>query len=124
MKITNALKKRREGCTRLVALHIRARTYGMLSTNMNKEYSKLKEDLGKVPYWVITYLDGYNEALTVGNYAHHMDFRYIMKNRTIVSTHKDSDIYYEKLGYMPSDLIGRPNGYYWAKTNRPYSSMD
>lgn len=124
MKITTALKKRGRAVSRLVDLHRRARTFGIISTDMYKEYSELKKDMGKVPYWVIAYLDGYRDALTAEDYWHHLDFRYIMDDDVMVSTHRDSDIYYEKLGYKPGDLSDRPHGHYWAKTNRRYSSED
>lgn len=124
MRITEALKKRRKGLCRLTDLHSRARIYGMLSTDMYKEYTELRKDLGKVPYWAIAYLDGYRDALSAEDYAHHLDFRFTMDDGTIVSTDRKSDIYYEKLGYVPKDLSDKPNGHYWTKSNRRYSAED
>jgi len=124
MKITVALQKRRKAVTRLIDLYSRAEHYGLRSSEINKQFSEIKAEMDKVPYWVLAYLEGYRDALTAYAYAYDLDFRFIMEDGTVVSTHRDSDIYYEKLGYKPSDLSNRPNGHYWTKTNRRYSAED
>jgi hypothetical protein len=120
MKITTALTKRMKAVSRLIDLYQRARHYGLRSTDINRQFSEIKAKMGKVPYWVLAYLEGYRDALTAENYAHHLDFRFTMEGGVMVSTSRKSDIYYEKLGYKPGDLSDRPNGHYWEKNGKPY----
>jgi len=120
MKITTALAKRRKAVSRLIDLYSRARHCGLRSSDINEQFGKIKAEMGKVPYWVLGYLEGYRDALTAENHAHHLDFRFMMEGGVMVSTSRKSDIYYEKLGLKPSDLSDRPNGYYWEKNGKPY----
>ena len=122
MKVETAVERMIRGRQQITDLYSKARIFGMSGDSINTEFGEIKKKL-KAPQWVNQYLNGYRDALSDQLYRHDLDFRFIMEGDIIVSTYKGSPIYYEKMGYKPSDLSDRPNGHYWTKTNRPFSTM-
>lgn len=126
MKIDKALQLKSRAQTNLIDLFNIAKTCHLTAKEINDRYIEIKDRLlykTKAPYWTIAYLDGYREALIANLYRNHLDFRYLI-NGVMVSTHKQSDIYLEKLGFQWSDCNNMPCGHYWTGSNKPFSDIE
>lgn len=124
MKIKRSLEIQEHAKVNLIDLFHQAKMYYPTNNELTKRYIEIKERLlKKTPYWVTSYLDGYREALIADLYKNHLDFRYII-NGVMVSTHKQSDIYLEKMGFNWSDCNHAPCGHYWTGTEKPFSDIE
>lgn len=105
---------------RLVDIYSQGKIFHLTSQQIHSKVMKMMQDLPKgTPYYVLSYLRGYNDALQQELYAHYLDFRYIV-NGVQVSTHKKSPIYYEKMGVTVYELTNNPCGHYWTDSDKPY----
>lgn len=120
MRIEAALKKRDRGRMRLRDLYSAATHHGATSESLNQGYAEIRRDLGAVPHWVISYLDGWRDALTEEIYRKHLAFGGYVDGR-FYTTHSARPDYYQKQGIQPSDLhkVATRTGHYWVTTAEP-----
>lgn len=122
MNTARSVRIKMQMMDRLQDLESKARIFGMPSHEITKEFQKLKENLPKgTPSWVIWYLNGAFDQITKGYYKHDLEFCY-MVDGIRYSTHKTSEMYYEKHGITPQILSQTKEsmGHYWKHNGRPY----
>ena len=120
MKIKRAVDIQCHSRTKLLDIYGGAAIYKSKSEEISKRIAEYKNKLPKdTPAWVKSYIDGYADALTKMLYQYKLEFCYLIDGR-LVSTYKNSERYYEKMGYSISDLTDKPNGHYWIGSDKPY----
>ena len=102
MKIERALKLRNAAKTRLRDLYSHAEFFGLDSDSINSSYSEILRDLGRAPYWVRSYIDGYRQALTDRLYETALIFGGLVDGE-FYSTHSNRPDYYGKHGIDAAD---------------------
>ena len=123
MQIETALKKRDRARQQLVDLMSSVRHFGTPHSELLKRRAEILANMGKVPYWVHSYLNGVWDCLTAENYRDHLVFGGMIEGK-FYSTHRDRDDYYEKHGISACDYSddGRvmQRGHYWKNNLRAF----
>lgn len=122
MKITTALNKQQKLSMRLGDLFSKGAIYSMKATDMWAEEREIIFGDKSLPRWVRSYLEGQAAVHRANLYRYKLEFCYVLDGK-ILSVNRDSERYYEKLGYEVGQLTKAPRGHYWIGKNRPYSDI-
>jgi hypothetical protein len=96
------------------------KAYGLNHIEMHNRYMELVNRQPKsIPRWIKSYWEGIWDVYMGFTYRYDLEFCHIV-NGIRVSNHKESPIYYEKLGISVRDLCNKPCGHYWIKTGKPF----
>lgn len=114
MKIKTAHNHKARAKSALLELINNAKHFGMTHDQMLTEKKQIMESIAKCPEWVITYCQGYYDAL-FEQIQQRLIFGYTLPDGRVLSTHKNRPDYYEKHGLGPQDVYKQAThtGHYW-----------
>lgn len=124
MKIRRTIQIRNQQIQRLKEMLMIAKSTKMTSQEIYERKRRIMNDVpNKFPQWAEEYVQGYFECMYDRLWNEDLEFCYVDSANNILSTHRDSNRYYEDMGYEPRDLKGLRGGHYWKGTDRPFTKL-
>jgi len=116
MHLNTSINYKARAICKLADTFSRLQISGMSSAKLTEHYVAVIQSLERCPEWVRAYVKGWYDA-TKSMYERDLVFFYTMPDGSLVSTHRDRDDYYEKLGIGPKEVYDKAvaSGHYWVR---------
>jgi hypothetical protein len=124
MKVRRAIQIRNQQIQRLRELIILTKSVKMTSQELYERKRRIMNDVpNRFPRWAAEYVDGYFECMYDRLWYEDLEFCYVDAANNILSVERDSDRYYEDMGYEPRDLKELRGAHYWKESDRPFTKL-
>lgn len=115
MNQKTAINHKNRAVQLLVDYYRTVEMFGASHDAITNKYIEVIKTLENCPQWVKSYVSGFNDA-TRSILERKLVFFYTMPDGNLVTTHKNREDCYEKLGYGPKEVYDKAthSGHYWV----------
>jgi len=124
MNVSTALNKQKRALSQLGDLYRIARISRPTSSEISRRFVSeiLDGTLSKTPQWVRYYIKGYRDCLDRALWPE-MEFCYKVDGRWYTTSHDTDKPRWDTLPPEKFDMSGRPCGYFWRNTEKPFTDI-